>query len=70
MNANDTQSNQIKKERIKNWQKLNRNKYNKYMKNYMKTYRPKTTKGLKRELIPNVNDFEYDEDGKVILKFN
>ena len=36
----------------------------------MKTYKPKTTKGLKRELMPNINDYEYDENGKVIVKFN
>ena len=65
MNADE-----LKKEKVKTWQKLNRNRYNKYMRTYMKTYKPKTTKGLKRELMPNINDFEYDENGKVILKFN
>tara|TARA_R100000654_G_scaffold1616_2_gene5846 strand:+ start:591 stop:788 length:198 start_codon:yes stop_codon:yes gene_type:complete len=65
MNANE-----LKKEKENTWAKRNRNRYNKYMRTYMKTYKPKTTKGLKRELMPNVNDYEYDENGKVIVKFN
>ena len=67
MNADDKQ---MKVEKVKTWQKQNRDRYNKYMRTYMKTYKPKMTKGLKRELMPNKNDFEYDENGKVILKFN
>ncbi|MGB1932245.1 MAG: hypothetical protein ACPHVP_05445 [Flavobacteriales bacterium] len=64
-------SKEIKKEQIYAWRKLNKEKYNKYMKNYMKTYKKNITrKGLKRELIPTKKDFEYDESGKVILKFN